>query len=282
MSAPLVLLGCGYTLARVARLALAGGRRVVATSRDPARLGGLAEAGAEVVRLDLDDPATLVALAERTPEGAHAVHSVPVLGGEEGLFDPTPRLLDVLAPRLARVVYLSSTGVYGKTAEVDATTPRAPATELQRLRADAEDSVRSAVASSVVLRPAAIYGPGRGVHVMLRAGRYRLAGDGSNVVSRIHVDDLAALVHAAADADVEGAWPVADDGPATAAEVAAFACALLDLPLPPTVDPAEVHETMRFTRRVDGRAIRERLGVRLGYPTYREGLPAAVAAEEAA
>ena len=32
--------------------------------------------------------------------------------------------------------------------------------------------------SSIVLRPAAIYGPGRGVHVSIAEGRYRLVGDG--------------------------------------------------------------------------------------------------------
>ncbi len=184
--------------------------------------------------------------------------------------------------RLARLVYLSSTGVYGKTREVGATTPAAPVTELQRLRVHAEDAVRAAVPDAVVLRPAAIYGPGRGVHVMIRAGRYRLAGDGSNVVSRIHVDDLASIVSGAIDAEVAGAWPVADDHPATAAEVASFVCDLLECPAPARVSLDEVHETMRFTRRVDGRAIREQLGVALRYPSYREGIPAAIQEEAAA
>ena len=276
---PLLLLGCGYTLSRVAQLALAEGRSVIATAREPARLRSLADAGATVLRLDVDEPATLAAAAEAVPSGVQAVHSVPVLRTERGLVDPTPRLLRALAGKIARLAYISSTGVYGKQADVDETTPTAPATPLQQLRVDAEDAVRSTVSSSVVLRPAAIYGPGRGVHVMLRAGRYRLAGDGSNVVSRIHVADLADIVYAAVNADVETAWPVADDDPATAAEVARFVTDLLGLPAPSRVSMDDVHETMRFTRRVDGRALRDRLGVKLRYPSFREGIPAAIAQE---
>ena len=273
---PLVLLGCGYTLQRVARSALAEGRGVILTTRDPARLESLARAGAQVHALDLDEPASVQALTRAVPQGSVAIHSVPVMRTDGGLADPTPRLLQDLAPRLERLVYLSSTGVYGRTPVVDETTPAAPVTQLQQLRVAAESCVEASVASSCVLRPAAIYGPGRGVHVMLLAGRYRLVGEGKNVVSRIHVDALAALVHAAVDHEVTGAWPVADEEPATAAEVAAFVCDRLGLPRPPSVAPEDVHETMRFTRRVDGRAICGRLGVTLRYPGYREGIPAAI------
>jgi RimJ/RimL family protein N-acetyltransferase len=166
-----------------------------------------------------------------------------------------------------RVVYISSTGVYGAAREVDETTTPAPETETQRARHGAEQTL----APDLVLRAAGIYGPGRGVHTMLRAGRYRFSGDGSNVVSRIHVDDLAATCRAALDSDVSGAFPVADARPSTAREVATFAAGVLGLPLP---EAGEVHETLRMTRSVDGSAVRAALGVTLAYPTYREGLDA--------
>ena len=67
----------------------------------------------------------------------------------------------------------------------------------------------------MILRPAAIYGPGRGVHVSMEEGRFRFVGGGDNFVSRIHVDDLAAHVEAALLSDITGAWPVADEHPCT-------------------------------------------------------------------
>ena len=45
-------------------------------------------------------------------------------------------------------------------------------------------------------------------------------GAGSGIVSRIHVEDLAAIVEAGLFSDVQGAWPVADDVPCSSAEIA--------------------------------------------------------------
>ena len=64
------------------------------------------------------------------------------------------------------------------------------------MRVDEENDVLAGPWSSLILRPAAIYGPDRGVHVSLAQGRHRMLGDGSNYISRIHVDDLAAITAA--------------------------------------------------------------------------------------
>lgn len=269
-----LVLGAGYTGERVAARLLAEGGTVHVTTRDPARLSHLA--GARVHRLDVTDPASLAAVAAAVPPGVRVLHSVPVQEGPAGPSDPTPAILAALGGKPARVVYLSTTGVYGDAREVNEHTPAAPNSERTRLRLAAEEAVRVGRWSSLVLRPAAIYGPGRGVHVAIAQGRYRLAGDGGNFVSRIHVDDLAALAVAALRAEVEGAWPVADDEPARARDVAAWCAELLGLPLPPAAAPETLHETLRADRRVDGRAIRERLGVALAWPGFREGIAASL------
>ena len=72
--------------------------------------------------------------------------------------------------------------------------------------------------------------------------------------------------------DLEGAWPVADAHPCPARELAAWCAQRFGLPLPPSRDPADLHETLRFTRRVDGSAVRAALGVELRYPSYRDAL----------
>jgi len=254
-----LILGCGYTGKRVAQRFLDRGANVIATTRDPSRLD---LPGATVVPFDIAQPRVI-----DLPDGSLVLHSIP---------DHTPELLWCFTRKPARMVYLSTTGVYGAVRDVDEHTPPAPETASARARMAAEEAVRSAPWSSLVLRPAAIYGPGRGIHVSMLEGRFQLAGDGSNFVSRIHVDDLAAHAEAGLLSDLTGAYPVGDELPCTSLEIAEYCSRLLGVAMPPSVSRDTLHETRRADRRVDGRAIREWLGVRLMYPTYREGLPASL------
>ncbi len=274
------IIGCGYTGRRVARRLLAAGIPVTATTRDPDSLRDLSAQGVKVVRWDATEPPSVETLRNAMAPGVRVLLSVPTLRGPHGLDDPTPRIVEALGDAPSRVVYLSTTGVYGRARDVDETTPPAPATERQRLRVEAEQAVRRGPWLSLVLRPAAIYGPGRGVHAALREGSFRLGGDGSNFVSRIHVDDLATLAEEALLSDLTGAFPVADEEPSTSREIAEFCAELLGLPLPASVTEEELSETRRSDRRVDGSAIRRLLGVELRYPSFRQGIPAALRDEK--
>jgi nucleoside-diphosphate-sugar epimerase len=227
-----LILGCGYTGRRVARRFLAHGANVTETHRNTARF--------------------------EVKPGALVLHSVPPEG--------SAGLLEMLGDTPARVVYLSTTGVYGDAQFVDESTPVSPRTEKYRLRVEEEQRVAAGPWSSLILRPAAIYGPGRGAHESLKKGKCRVD---DNFVSRIHVDDLAAHVEAGLLSDVTGAYPVADEEPCTSREIAEFCAKLLDLPL-----PLEQTKTLSTSRRVDGSAIRRALGITLRYPSYRVGVPA--------
>jgi nucleoside-diphosphate-sugar epimerase len=176
----------------------------------------------------------------------------------------------------SRIVYLSTTGVYGPWKVVDEHTQPMPMTSHSLLRVQAERLVLDGPWSSMVLRPAAIYGPGRGAHVSIPRGDFRLMGDGENYVSRIHVDDLAAVAEAALLSQLGGAWPVADDEPARSRDVAQFVSELLGCEMPVTAPAAELHETRRADRRVDGRAVRLRLDVPLRFSSFRMGIPASL------
>jgi len=273
-----LVLGCGYTGQRVARELLAAGVSLTVSSRDPGRpeMVQLAAAGANVVRLDVSDTATLKYLDSAVRRGSVVLHSLPLAGPPGAWWDPTPWVLERLGDRPSHVVYLSTTGVYGNIREVDETTLPAPVTERQKLRLNAEQAVAGGPWRSLILRPAAIYGPGRGVHVRLREGTFKLLGDGSNFISRIHVDDLASIVVAALFSGVTGAYPVADEEACPSREIVAFCAELLGLPMPPSAGPEELDETRRSDRRVDGSRIRRLLGVELVYPSYRAGIPAAL------
>jgi nucleoside-diphosphate-sugar epimerase len=280
VSASVLILGCGYVGGRVARRLLDRGLLVHATSREPEALGALAARGAVVHELDVCQPAHLAALTAlgRQLPGTHVLHSIPPVDEDGTVSDPTPRLVRALGGAPARIVYLSTTGVYGDAPAVDEDTAAAPRTERGRLRLRAEAAVAAGPWTTLCLRLAAIYGPGRGVHQAVLHGRFRAVGAGRHVVSRIHVDDLAALVVAALLTGVAGAFPVADDEPAASEDVAALAARLLDCPMP-AAGTGPLHETLAVDRTVDGRAIRRLLGVALQYPSYRVGIPAVLAAE---
>jgi nucleoside-diphosphate-sugar epimerase len=259
-----LILGCGYTGIRVARFLAARGHRVVGTHRT----GHRSDPGIDSLCLDLPGPLDFSGL----PADLLVLHSIPTIDGVEY----TSGLLEALGRRPAHLVYLSTTGVYGATRDVDENTAPNPATEREWLRFAAERAVLDAPYPTLVLRPAAIYGPGRGIHVSLPEGRFRLSGEGQNFVSRIHVDDLAAMTAEALLTDVTGAYPVADEHPCTALEIARYCSELLRAPMPAGAAAGTLHETRRADRRVDGRAICRLLGVSLRYPSYREGIPASL------
>jgi nucleoside-diphosphate-sugar epimerase len=233
----------------VAKRLLARGARVTATTREPARLQDL---GLEAI--------TVEQLPAHLRRGMHVVHSIPPEG--------SAGLLERLGDAPSRVVYLSSTAVYGEAREVNETTPVDGSSPRASARLAEEGRVAAGPWSWLVLRPAAIYGPGRGVHESYLRGAY-VPSD--NFVSRIHVEDLAAHVEAALFAQLSGAWPVADDEPCTSREIAEFCAAQLG-----GATPRQMGTGRRPTgnRRVDGSAIRRALGIELKYPSYRVGIPA--------
>ncbi len=275
MARKALIIGCGYTGVRVAELLAKRGWSVTATTRNPDRLRSLTEQGVNVVKFEvasagIPDAAASTVLLSIPSQSNRGVDGSPCL------HDPTAALVNQLGDRPRRVIYLSTTGVYGDTAEVDESTPIAPVTERQKLRAQAEQAVQNGRWPALVLRPAAIYGPGRGVHEAMRRGEFKLLGAGETYVSRIHVDDLATITAAAMASELTGAYPVADDSPSTSREIAQFCADLLGLDLPPSSEAAEVSENRRANRRVDARAIRKALGIDLKYPSYREGIPASL------
>jgi nucleoside-diphosphate-sugar epimerase len=254
-----LILGCGFTGRRAASLLVEQGHSITATTRNPSGLQDLADRGVHVVEVDLNSAEAEGRVREICQDRCRVLHSVPSLPQGRDV-----TILDGLSGFAARVVYLSTTGVYGDAHFVDANTPPNPRDERERARVRTEQAVRKGPWEALILRPAAIYGPGRGAHVSLR-------NTGDNFVSRIHVDDLAALACAALFSEIEGAYPVADEQPCTSQEMAEFCARLLGVPV-----PAPVPDPRRNNRRVDGSEIRRLLGVTLRYPSYREGIPASL------
>ena len=280
----LFVFGLGFTARRFALAARGRFARIGATVTDPA--------GAEIIAADTgfamrafgpeaDDTRIAVDLAD-----ADAL-LVSVPPGPDG--DPVLRRYAgaIEGSRIAWIGYLSTIGVYGDQAGawIDETTPPAPRSARSTVRVEAEEAWlalgRRAGKAVQVFRLSGIYGPGRNPIVKLREGRSQRIVKAGQVFNRIHVDDIAATLLASLDRPRGGAvYNVTDDEPTAPQTVTEHAAAITGLPLPQEIDfeTADLSPMARSfygeNKRVRNRLIREELGVRLAYPTYREGLAA--------
>ena len=286
----LFVFGIGYTAGHYLRHHAGPFARVAGTVRSAERIAALAADRIRALRFDPPqaDPAIEAALAE-----ADAL-LVSVQPGPEG--DPVLDRYGMAiaeAPRLKRIAYLSTIGVYGdhggawidETAATVADNPRQAA----RIQAEAEWLALGARAgkATTVLRLAGIYGPSRNALDDLRAGEARRIDKPGQVFNRIHVADIGAAIQAAfAHAAPPPIVNVTDDEPAPAPDVVAYAARLMGVAAPPLIPfaTAELSPMARSfygaNRRVRNALLKQGLGVRLAYPTYRDGLDALCAAGE--
>lgn len=196
--------------------------------------------------------------------GANVVVSVPPDG-------VTDRAWSALMSGAASVVYLSSTAVYPDGIVTEATAVSANS-ERAALRLAAEQRWQD-VGASVVRLPA-FYGRSSGLHVSIARGSFRMPGNGSNVVSRVHEDDAARFVCAALRAPPRSLLLAGDDEPASVADVVNFVCARFSLPIPARSEGEQIPLSLRASRNIDNRLTKARHSIQLAYPSYREGYQA--------
>jgi nucleoside-diphosphate-sugar epimerase len=274
----LFVFGLGYTAGRFVARERARFDRVAATVRDPGRTAP------EGVTLRAFGPeARDAGIADDLAAADAVLVSIPP---DEG-GDPALRAFaDDVARSPARWIgYLSTIGVYGDQdgAWIDESTPPAPTSPRTRRRVEVEQAwlelgARTGKAVQV-FRLAGIYGPGRNPFVKLAEGRAQRIVKPGQVFNRIHADDIAAVLAASLDRPRPGAvYNVADDEPAPPQDVTALAAAMAGVAPPPEMpfEEAAMSPMARSfygeNKRVRNRLITGELGVRLAYPTYREGL----------
>ncbi len=263
--------GLGYTARVLAAERKEQGWRIAGTCRDAADAAELTALGYEVHAFD-----DAAALAGTT----HLLSSVPP--GRDG--DPVLRRHgDAIArlPNLRWIGYLSTTGVYGDRDGdwVDEDSPLRPTGARGRSRVAAEAGWRALSQPAHLFRLAGIYGPGRNALETVRRGRAHRIVKPGQVFSRIHVDDIAAVLRASMSTPSPGtAYNVCDDEAAPPQDVITFACDLLAVAPPPRIAFAEAELSemargfYRDNKRVSNRRIKDELGISLRWPNYRDGL----------
>jgi len=226
---------------------------------------------------DLDRPETLALGA------ADAVlHCAPPPNDGESDFRTAHLLAALEKGRIlpARVVYVSTSGVYGDCAgaRVDESRPPAPQTGRARRRLDAERRLAQWCSSKhvalVILRAPGIYAADRLPLERLRAGTPVLRHEDDVYTNHIHADDLAAIASRALEEDAPaGIYNACDD---TEMKMGDWFDVLADahgLPRPPRVArTSSVSSFMKESRRLDNRKLKQHLGIRLQFPTIYEGL----------
>ena len=186
-----------------------------------------------------------------------------------------------------RVVYISSSGVYGDCGgeRVAESRPLNPQTPRARRRADAERQLERWCAARgtalIVLRAPGIYAAERLPLERLRARLPVLRREDDVYTSHIHADDLASAVARGLERDApEGVYNTADDTELPMGDWLDLVAEYAGLPHPPRMAreriaelvPPELWSFMQESRRLDNARLKHVLGVRLRYPTVHVGL----------
>jgi nucleoside-diphosphate-sugar epimerase len=280
----LFIFGFGYSASAIAAAVKQAGWRVTGTVLTPARIDAVAVKGI-VPRLFANREGVLKSLETAT----HCLVSAPP--GEAG--DPVLAAYGAAlraVPGLGWLGYLSTVGVYGDLdgGWADEETPARPDAGRNAARLEAEAAWTGFCAGRGlpldIFRLAGIYGPGRNPLARVRSGEAHRIVKPGQVFNRIHVDDIAQTVAAAMLQErpepLVRLFNVADDEPAPPQDVILYAAQLAGVPPPPEIpfENATLSPMARSfyagNKRIRNGKIKRELGVRLKYPSYREGLRA--------
>lgn len=280
-----LIFGCGYVGLRVAQQWRAAGHRVFAVTRSTDRVAELLASGIEpMVGNLLEAPQITVPQEVRTVLFAVGYDRSTQASIRDVYAIAMTRAIDLLPESIERLIYISSTGVYGNVAgdEVDEQSPCMPTRDGGKASLAAEHVLQSGrfAARSIILRLAGIYGPGR----IPRSGDL-LAGRPIDAPARgwlnlIHVDDAARIVLLVEErASPPQIYVVSDGHPVQRADYYRELARLVSASEPKFVTPSpDSPAAQRATsdKRVNPRRMFAELQPTLLYPNFRAGLAAIV------
>jgi nucleoside-diphosphate-sugar epimerase len=285
----IVIIGCGDIGSRAARLALATGYKVTAVSRSSRKSAILQNSEVELLHADLDDPATLLSL---DLQGAGVIYSAPPPGG--GIEDTRVKNFLASIPcgnEPVKLVYISATSVYGDCGDeiVTEARPANPSNHTGKRRLNAEEQFgawgKLRGVPVVILRVAGIYGPGRIPMDRILDRHPLLAEAEAGFSNRIHADDLAQICMAAVEKGEDGdIFNVCDGETSKMTDYFNAITDQLGLPRLPQVPLSEAREAMTplmfgymtESRRIDNKKMLAKLGIKLKYPTLKQGLASSI------
>jgi nucleoside-diphosphate-sugar epimerase len=276
-----LIVGCGYLGRRVADRWRAAGHEVFAVTRSQSHAAKFERAGFRPIVADVMRLETLVNLpAADTVLYAVGYDRNQKYGIEEVYLRGLINVLNALPENTGRVIYVSSTGVYGDCggAWIDEQTPCFPERPGGRACLAAEQALLSHPrgANAVVLRMAGIYGPGRIPNREALERGKMIPAPATGWLNLIHVDDAATVVLAADRAETGPRHYLVSDGcPVARRDYYRQLAQLLEAPTPQFLSPdATLPSAVRANsdKRVSNSRLMSELHVQLAYPSFREGL----------
>ncbi len=270
-----LILGCGDVGLRLVPLLLPR-YRVLAVTSNPDRRAELRAAGAIPIVADLDAPLTLGRLARLAPT---IVHLAPPQS--EGRIDRRTRNLAAILPEGARLVYVSTTGVYGDCAgaSFDETRSVRPQNARAVRRVDAETVLRAWArrrhGKLSILRVPGIYAADRLPLERLHKGLPALVAQEDVHTNHIQADDLARICLAAMRLGAPNrVYHAVDDSDLKMGDYFDAVADAAGLSRPPRLPRSELERSvspmmlsfMSESRRLHNARIKEELGVQLRYP----------------
>lgn len=199
--------------------------------------------------------------------------------------DGLGNILDSISPDTQRVIYISSTGVYGdgNGTEIDEDSPCYPVRDGGQACLDAEKLLEAHPRgeNAVVLRLAGIYGPDRIPRSVQLVNQEPLPVDPDTYLNLIHVDDAVSAVLAAArlpGANSLRRYCISDGHPIRRGDYFSELARQLGTPPPEYAAPGETKKQRGAgNKRISNARMRAELDFTLSYPTWPDGLAAILA-----
>ena len=269
-----VIVGCGDIGSRVAILLHQQGWLVHGLRRNAARL----PAGISPIAADLNQPECPSDWPQQPIDYvvyAMAAQSMSEAGYQQSYVQGQRHMYSWLAQHQQqpkRVVFVSSTGVYGQGDDswIDEQSPTEPKRWSGQIMLEAEQCALNSGHPATAVRLSGIYGPGRNMLIeRVREGYH--APHLHSYTNRIHADDAAGLITTILQADaqgqaVESVYLGVDNEPVEQAEVVAW----LQQQLHVSSVPGLVLQPRSGSKRCSNAQARA-LGWQPKYSSYREG-----------
>lgn len=283
-----LVIGCGYLGARVARKWREPGHLVAVVTRSDVRGERFRQKGFDPIVADVTRPETLTQLPTAETVLFAVGYDRDSRNSIQGVYaNGMANVLAALPAETGRLIYISTTGVYGPGdgGWVDEVTPPDPRREGGRASLAAEQRIAAHPLGqrSVILRLAGIYGPDRVPFIRELRRNEPIAAPASGWLNLIHVDDAVEAVIATCDlepfCDGPRVYCVSDGQPVQRGEFYSEVARQIGARPPRFVepDPASPRAARaEANRRISNVRMLTDLRVTLTYPDYRAGLVDAV------
>ncbi len=279
----ILIVGCGDVGLRIAPL-LRERSTLFGVTRRKEQFAALRAVGITPIEADLDDPDSLWRIGGLATA---VIHLAPPPG--EGRYDTRTRHLITALGRPKRLVYISTSGVYGDCggARIDETRLPRPETDRAVRRLDAETTLRRWARRTgthlAILRVPGIYAAERLPIARIQAGTPALVAEEDVHTNHIHAEDLARIAIAAlARAAPQRVYHASDDSGLMMGDYFDLVADHFQLPRPPRVPRASLvhavspigYSFMRESRRLDNTRLKAELAFTLRFPHVRDTLRA--------